>query len=81
MQQFYLFLKDRFFLLFILSLFTFGNVFAQQDDFTDNKSKYQLKIQKISEPILLDGKLEEAVWQTAETAKDFWIKYPKVKCV
>ena len=79
MQLFYLFFKRRFYFLLSFFLISFGNLSAQDEDFTDNKSNYQINIQKTSEAILLDGKLEEAVWQNAETAKDFWIKYPKVK--
>ena len=79
MQLFYIFFEKRFFFLLSFFLISFGNISAQQDDFTDNKSKFQIKIKKTSEAILLDGKLEEAVWEEAEIAKDFWIKYPKVK--
>ena len=66
----------------ILSLFLFfslGKMIAQEQDFSDNKEKYQIKIQRTSEPILLDGKLDEAVWKTADMATDFWIKTPIVK--
>jgi hypothetical protein len=75
----YLLSQKRFYCLFSIFLISWGNISAQENDFTDNKSKFQLKIKKTTEAILLDGKLEEAVWKDAETAKDFWIKYPKVK--
>ncbi len=37
---------------------------------------YQLAIQKTSEEILIDGKLQEAVWKSANVADNFWMSFP-----
>src|SRR5829696_2022339 len=41
-----------------------------------NKPGKQLAIKKAKGHIVLDGKLEEADWQEAEVAKDFYLNYP-----
>ncbi len=44
-------------------------VFAQQDDYT-------LHIRKALAPMVLDGKLEETDWQTADIATNFKLNFP-----
>jgi hypothetical protein len=41
-----------------------------------NKPGLQLPIKKISTPIILDGKLDEAVWKDAAVATNFFMNYP-----
>jgi hypothetical protein len=41
-----------------------------------NKPDKQLAIKKAKGHIVLDGKLDEADWQEAEVAKDFFLNYP-----
>ena len=41
-----------------------------------NFDKYQLPIQKTSEKIILDGKLDEDTWKTAAVGKDFFMITP-----
>ena len=42
----------------------------------DPQEAYQLHINKTSEKIIIDGKLDEEVWNTAEVASDFWVSFP-----
>lgn len=42
----------------------------------DRQQDYQLRIEKTSEPIKLDGKLEESVWKKDNYATDFWLSFP-----
>ena len=37
---------------------------------------YKLDIKRTTEKVVLDGKLEEAIWKTVEPAKDFWMSFP-----
>lgn len=53
------------FLLLFISAF----VLAQTPD---NSQLYKIKIAKATEPITIDGELTEAIWQTADSATDFW---------
>jgi Domain of unknown function (DUF5916)/Carbohydrate family 9 binding domain-like len=58
-------------LAFISGLPTTG--FAQAKK---NKSGLGLNIAKAKSAIVLDGKLDEDFWQSAEVAKDFFLNYP-----
>lgn len=42
----------------------------------DRQQEYQLQINRTSEKIKLDGQLNEAVWQNANEATDFWYSFP-----
>jgi len=44
--------------------------------FQDNREDYQLRIQRATEKIEIDGKLRDATWKNAEVAKDFWLSFP-----
>ncbi|RMD73668.1 MAG: hydrolase, partial [Bacteroidetes bacterium] len=46
---------------------------------TNNQEQYRLHIVRASSPIVVDGLLDEAAWQEAEVATDFWQKWPKVQ--
>lgn len=50
--------------------------FAQVDE-RENQHKYQLKIVRAIDEIKLDGIVEEATWQAADFATDFWQKTPR----
>ena len=41
-----------------------------------NQADYQLKIKKTEESILIDGSLDESVWETADVADNFWVSFP-----
>ena len=43
------------------------------------RADFTIHINKTSEAITLDGKLEEVVWETAEKAQNFWEKSPIVQ--
>ena len=40
------------------------------------QEKYQLHIRKTEEAIKVDGQLNEAIWQSAERATNFWMSFP-----
>ncbi len=41
-----------------------------------NSDQYQLTAERLTSPIILDGKLEDAHWQTAERADNFILTFP-----
>lgn len=43
---------------------------------TPLQEEYQLHIHKTDDAIRVDGQLDEAVWQTAERATNFWMSFP-----
>ncbi|WOK04278.1 DUF5916 domain-containing protein [Imperialibacter roseus] len=65
--------------------FIFGHLFfldatcqeANEKKNTAFQSKYQLRIERAKDPIVLDGELNESSWQTADVATDFWMKFPR----
>ena len=59
-------------LVFLLLLFVLQTVWSQKI----NKD-YVLKIGKISEEIVLDGRLEESIWETADVAENFSMILPQ----
>ena len=62
-------------LYLLLALLFFGyNSNAQ--NISDFQKEFQVNIQPTTDPIVLDGILDEAVWKTATLAKDFIKKYP-----
>ncbi|MBI5856332.1 MAG: carbohydrate binding family 9 domain-containing protein [Sphingobacteriales bacterium] len=52
-------------------------VSAQEIDVSKYKEQYQLHVTKAKDKIKVDGDLDEEAWKSAETAKDFWLKFPK----
>ena len=54
-------------LLFVVLLCNFFAAQAQQKSFT---------VKYITDPIKLDGVLDEAVWETADIATNFWQYFP-----
>ena len=64
------------FFLFAVSLNANGDKGIKNNGGDDRQQEYQLQINKTSEKIKLDGKLEEAVWQNANEASDFWYSFP-----
>lgn len=62
----------------LILVFSANPVFAQpnQEDFGTH---FRVKIAETTESITIDGKLDEAVWQTAEVATNFWQKLPYFK--
>ena len=56
--------------VFLLSIVYGSTAFAQ------NKPGASLGIRKAVGPITIDGNLDEASWQTADVAKDFYLNFP-----
>lgn len=57
-------------------LFSCRATFAFAQAPSDNTEKYQLHIKKTDQPIQLDGVLDEAAWQQAQVAEDFFQGFP-----
>jgi hypothetical protein len=69
-------------LLTIATYLTLFYAFAQgassgNQDGEKIQDSYRLLINKADTPPDIDGELSEEVWQKAEPAKDFWLKYPR----
>lgn len=67
-------------LFYTLSLFIgvfFVPAFPQNQTGANFQDEYQLRARRLAEKVTLDGKLEEAVWTSAELATDFWEKWPQ----
>ncbi len=65
-------MKTLFTTLFLLSYLHF-NAFAQET----HQDIYRLNIQATTEPIRIDGDLQENTWQNGVVASDFWQQFPK----
>ena len=61
----------------ILWVFTSGlDNQAYGQDFNDNRAKYRLAVHRTNESMILDGVLDEATWQNADIATDFYRVLP-----
>ena len=58
-----------------------GLCLLSYSSFSQNKNQelYQLSIAQSPEKIQIDGVLDEAAWQTADKADQFWEKFPDDK--
>lgn len=65
----------RYTLLLLLSWCGVGGLIAQTE--RPNQTSHQLTIQRAKGEINLDGRLDEAAWQQADVANDFWEKDPR----
>jgi len=65
------------FLPYFLLFFLFSQLAFAQNDNRKNQEKYAIKIKRATDPIQLDGKLEETAWKEADTGRDFVQKNPK----
>ncbi|MBX2814957.1 MAG: carbohydrate binding family 9 domain-containing protein [Saprospiraceae bacterium] len=50
--------------------------FGQSSQQAERQGQYALHIQATSEPVVIDGKLDDAAWQSAEVADNFWMSFP-----
>lgn len=64
----------RFFYSLMLGIISVSWVTAQNKGI--NETTYQISIKKAKGPITLDGKLDEADWENAMIASDFWQSFP-----
>lgn len=60
-------MKKNRILLYLTLLLSFFKLVAQQKQFT---------VKYINTPITIDAKLDESIWGTAESARDFWQYFP-----
>jgi hypothetical protein len=63
--------------LIITCLFGLTRLQAQDIDVSKYKEQYQLHIKKTTQPVKIDGLMDDAAWQTAEPANNFWLKFPR----
>ena len=49
---------------------------AEKDNSDSLQVRYQVDVRKIDEKLNLDGKLDEAIWDELDAAKDFWMSFP-----
>ncbi len=50
-------------------------------DFAFGQSEKNLRVQKTSEKIIIDGELQEAIWKTSDSAHSFWQNFPYDTCL
>lgn len=65
------------YLYIILSLLLFGQWGKAQSAGKDMQDAYQLGLSRATGEMLVDGALTEDVWRNADTATDFWQKFPQ----
>ena len=63
--------------LFVCHIILASNNSPLKNDEKNNQVTFQLNTQKTTETIVIDGLLQEKVWQTAEKATNFWKKWPE----
>lgn len=68
--------SKAFLIIWGFCLFPVIGILAQSSSGRSSKEQYQVRIAKTTEPIMIDGRLEEDCWQQADVAKDFWMCYP-----
>lgn len=52
------------------------SILAAQEARNDIQSRFRLSARKTSIPIKIDGNLDDAAWQDADTSSNFWQKWP-----
>lgn len=64
---------------FFVLLYLLAPFLHAQDpvDLSSYKEKFKLSIAKTNETVKIDGLFDEAVWQKADKADQFWQKYPR----
>ena len=60
----------------LVSLLLITSALYSQDPRLQNQSNFQLKISRISEPIKIDGRFDEAIWSKLNVARDFINQWP-----
>lgn len=61
------------FLLFFISIISY----SQELDLAHYQDQYQLHIKKSAAALKVDGLLDEAAWQHADSTSLFWMKFPR----
>jgi hypothetical protein len=73
----FIYIFKRFWIFIYLILISIHPcLYAQTDAIHTDKNKYQLFIFKTNQAIVIDGKLTESAWKTAEVAGDFFQNFP-----
>ena len=62
--------------LFIAFIFAYYPCLAQNQQAVDFERDFQYHIVQAQDPIIVDGKLDEATWASANVGTDFWQKVP-----
>ncbi len=66
--------RGSFVFFFALTSILFIELFAQNK--VNLQEIYQLKINRTTESIKVDGSLDEEVWKSSQVATDFWVSFP-----
>lgn len=66
-----------FFSIVILAGLCAVKTYAQEIDLATYQKQYQLHIRKTAAAVKIDGLLDDAAWQEADSIGNFWMKYPK----
>lgn len=64
-------------LFYLLACFVLFQVHLPAQNRQENQAQFQVHISKATKPVQIDGVLDDAAWQTAEPAQNFWIKWPR----
>jgi Domain of unknown function (DUF5916)/Carbohydrate family 9 binding domain-like len=62
--------------LLLLFAFTLKCALTQAQDRAALQIRFDLQATLATQPIQVDGRLDESVWQSANVAQDFWLKWP-----
>lgn len=62
--------------IFLLVIFAGSGAAWAQEQWAHRPDDYQVRIEKSARKVVLDGVLDEPVWQMAEAAGSFWLKFP-----
>ncbi len=68
-------MRKLFFILFGFCI-TFSLAHSQTIDVSTYKEQYQLHIKKANDRIKIDGIADEISWSEADSASNFWLKFP-----
>ena len=60
----------------IIIFLLFGQLLAAQPAVEDFKKIFRLEISETKTPIVIDGKLDDKAWTSANVGTDFWQKVP-----
>lgn len=68
--------NTRFVCLLLFTLFTSAGI-AQETDGMKFQEEYRIHIRRITDSVIIDGKLTENTWFQAEKTGNFWQRYPQ----
>ncbi|MBX2816803.1 MAG: carbohydrate binding family 9 domain-containing protein [Saprospiraceae bacterium] len=70
-------MKRRSAVMGVALMLALAPLLAQPESASANQDDHRLQLGKTTEAMVIDGKLIEDTWKSADTAKDFWQKSPR----